>query len=249
MDSPLFVSDDDGKPINLTINFDRIIGREVLLKGSFEHSKVKIAEKILGSVNCKNFSIIDVGANIGLYSLYAASKGHSVLAFEPQSHNYSLLNSNIVLNNFQDKIIAYPVCIHSESKLSILHLSDADFGSAHNSFQRRQDQYGNPLGQTIPQGSISISLNSLLDNYASRDIFLKIDVDGNEDFVIQGAVELLSSNSLKGILVELDLHRSDYKLILDSILDSGFVLDAYTLRRINNPLPLITTYNHIFLRK
>ena len=196
-----------------------------------------------------NSLLIDVGANIGLYSLYAASQGHSVLAFEPQSHNYSLLNSNIVLNNFQDKIIAYPVCIHSESKLSILHLSDSEFGSAHNSFLRCQDQYGNPLGPTIPQGSISISLNSLLDGYATRDIFLKIDVDGNEDFVIQGAVELLSSDSLKGILVELDLYRSDYDYIIKSILDSGFQLDSSSIHRISNPIHGISTYNHIFLNK
>tara|TARA_B100001063_G_C16776446_1_gene565845 strand:- start:4642 stop:5484 length:843 start_codon:yes stop_codon:yes gene_type:complete len=194
----------------------------------------------------QNSLLIDVGANIGLYSLYAASKGHTVLAFEPQSHNYSLLNSNIILNNFQDKILAFPVCIHSESKLSTLHLTDADFGSAHNSFHRQLDQYGNQLGVTIPQGSISISLNSLLNQYANRTIFLKIDVDGNEDFVIQGAERLLSSNSLKGILVELDLTRPDYSYIFNTIVDAGFNLDPKFSHYIQNPLPSITTYNHIF---
>ena len=193
-----------------------------------------------------NSLLIDVGANIGLYSLYAASMGHSVMAFEPQSHNYSLLNSNIVLNNFQDKIIAYPVCIHSESTLSVLHLSDVDFGSAHNSFHRRLDQYGNPLGHTIPQGSISVSLNSLLSDCKSPFIFLKIDVDGNEDFVIQGAAELFASNSLRGILIELDLNRADYEFIVRTITDYGFALDSRSISRITKPLPHTTTYNHIF---
>ena len=159
------------------------------------------------------------------------------------------MNLNIALNHFQDKIIAYPVCVHSESKLSVLHLSDANFGSAHNSFHRSQDQYGNPLVDTIPQGSISISLNSLLHTFNSTDIFLKIDVDGNEDFVLEGSFQLLSSDLLKGILVELDLNRLDYNSIISSILDSGFVLDSNSLYRINNPLPNTTTYNHIFVKR
>lgn len=170
------------------------------------------------------------------------------MAFEPQSHNYSLLNSNIVLNNFQEKITAYSVCIYAVSQLSILHLSDTDFGSAHNSIQRCQDQYVNLLGHTISQGFISISLNSLLDNYVSRDIFLKIVVDGNEDHVIQCAFKLLSSDAFKGILIVLDLNRPDYESIVNSILDSGFVLGSSSIHRINNPIPSTTTHNHIFLK-
>ena len=116
MDSPLFVSDDDGKPINLTINFDRIIGREVLLKGSFEHSKVKIAEKILGSVNCKNFSIIDVGANIGLFTRQMLNSFKEQVnysyCFEPHPNNFSILKktfqtfqrSNFIILDYLTKI-------------------------------------------------------------------------------------------------------------------------------------------------
>ncbi len=37
----------------------------------------------------------DIGSNVGVYSLYAAMKGHSVLAFEPSPSNYYLLSRNI----------------------------------------------------------------------------------------------------------------------------------------------------------
>lgn len=110
LDSPLFVSDDDGKPIDLTINFDRIIGREVLLKGSFEHSKIKIAKRILESVNCLNFSIIDVGANIGLFTRQMLNSFKEQVnysyCFEPHPNNFSILKKNfsnlskIQFNNF-----------------------------------------------------------------------------------------------------------------------------------------------------
>src|SRR5579872_530060 len=50
---------------------------------------------------------LDIGANIGLYSLYAAfSRGVQVIAFEPESLNYSLLNTNLFLNQIDSKIKA-----------------------------------------------------------------------------------------------------------------------------------------------
>ena len=50
-----------------------------------------------------NDQFIDVGANIGAYSILAASQiGCKTIAFEPSEKNYSILMSNIHLNNFQD---------------------------------------------------------------------------------------------------------------------------------------------------
>ena len=40
-------------------------------------------------------NLLDIGANIGIYSLYAAYKGGNVTAIEPDALNYALLNLNI----------------------------------------------------------------------------------------------------------------------------------------------------------
>ena len=53
----------------------------------------------------KKSLFIDVGANFGLYSLYAALKSQcQVLAFEPHFASYYVLSRNIILNNLSDKI-------------------------------------------------------------------------------------------------------------------------------------------------
>ena len=44
----------------------------------------------------------DIGANVGVYSMYAALRSHSVSSFEPAASNYFALNRNIALNNFQN---------------------------------------------------------------------------------------------------------------------------------------------------
>ena len=47
----------------------------------------------------------DIGANIGIYSLYAGVvKGVEVLAFEPASFNHALLCDNIRLNGLEDRV-------------------------------------------------------------------------------------------------------------------------------------------------
>ena len=48
--------------------------------------------------------LFDIGANIGLYSIYAASRNIRVRAFEPESQNYALINQNIFLNGYGDRI-------------------------------------------------------------------------------------------------------------------------------------------------
>src|SRR3989338_9770525 len=59
----------------------------------------------------KSDTFYDIGANVGLYSLYAAIKGISVIAFEPESQNYAEFNKNIFLNNLDSKIQALNVAI------------------------------------------------------------------------------------------------------------------------------------------
>ena len=55
---------------------------------------------------------IDVGANFGLYSLYAALNSQCrVLAFEPHFASYYILSRNIILNNLSDKISLYPLAV------------------------------------------------------------------------------------------------------------------------------------------
>jgi len=49
----------------------------------------------------------DIGANVGCYSIYAASRGINVRSFEPHFGNYYLLNKNIELNKMGEKIVAY----------------------------------------------------------------------------------------------------------------------------------------------
>ena len=65
---------------------------------------------------------VDIGANIGVYSILAASKKAKVIAVEPVPSTFEMLKKNIILNDFQDLI--EPLNIAISNKKEILNFSN-----------------------------------------------------------------------------------------------------------------------------
>ena len=65
----------------------------------------------------ENATFFDIGANIGLYSCYAAKKLKcNTFAFEPSFFNLELLSKNIFVNNLSSLIKIVPISLSSEKK-------------------------------------------------------------------------------------------------------------------------------------
>ena len=107
----------------------------------------------------KNSFFVDIGANIGLYSLYAATKKHKVVAFEPESLNFACLNLNIMDNNFKNYITAYPISIHDKNEISFLNMRTMKFGGSGSSFDKTLDENEQNFEPIYKQGSISFQLD------------------------------------------------------------------------------------------
>ncbi|HAH65825.1 MAG TPA: hypothetical protein DCL72_10210 [Rhizobiales bacterium] len=94
----------------------------------------------------------DVGANIGIYSIYAAvSRGCRVVAFEPSPVNFALLERNIVLNDLSEKIVAFPVALCESQRIDLLNMANMDAGGAFATF-----------GGRSPQASVRIGASAIL---------------------------------------------------------------------------------------
>ena len=152
----------------------------------------------------ENSCLVDIGANIGVFSLYAAKKKHKVLAFEPESLNFACLNLNIMDNNLKDYITAYPISLNDNNDISFLNLRTMKFGGSGNTFGNCLDESGNAFDPVYKQGSIAFRLDDIIKKKSITINHIKIDVDGNELFVLKGMPELLKSPNLKSICIELD---------------------------------------------
>jgi FkbM family methyltransferase len=131
-------------------------------------------------------SMIDVGANYGLFSL-AASKltGPSgrVLAFEPAERTHALLLKNVELNGLRNVDVLRVALSNSSGSARLYH---------------HDDPTRNSLGQ-MPGGDFEDVPLGTLDNIVKdRGIlsvdFLKIDVEGADELVCRGSSELLAKH-------------------------------------------------------
>lgn len=178
----------------------------------------------------------DVGANVGIYSIYAhLVKQIRVVAFEPEASNYYLLNKNIRLNELSD-LIAYPAGLFSHTKLSKLFLSRDFEGWACNSIEQNVDPFLHSRQQAITQGSICIKGDDAIEVFGiDRPAYIKIDVDGFEHLVLEGMKNLLSSGHVKSLMVELNFNLDEHKNIVNYLADFGYIKDdeyieKYTLK-------------------
>lgn len=149
----------------------------------------------------KNEVFFDVGANIGLYSIYAAKKNCKVFSFEPSSNNFSSLVKNIILNN----LIIHPFCfaISNREKISSINLVSTIEGDSQHNLFKKDKLYSRDF--IFKQGVFTTTLDNLI--YKHKFLMpnhIKIDVDGNERNIILGAKQLLKSKKLRSIMIEIN---------------------------------------------
>jgi FkbM family methyltransferase len=181
--------------------------------------------------------LYDIGANIGLYTLYAAHMFPGltrVLAFEPEALNHARLTANIIDNGLT-MVGALSVGLSRTMAVEQLYLSAFEAGRALHSIER-------PSAPKLAEWLMTISLDSLTPMLAVEwraPTHIKIDVDGIELDVLKGAAAALRAESLRHVLVELSHENAEQgKEIMAT---AGF-------RLVRVGLPSSSSANHIFVR-
>ena len=197
----------------------------------------------------------DIGANIGLYSLYAASKHKNiqVFSFEPSSSNLRVLSRNISINNFYDKIIINQFPLSSE-KFGYAYMNEPNFteGWAMNSFGLPLDYRGNKFDVEQKYKMLGLSIDFILGNkFLEVPNYIKIDVDGIEDKILEGGINSLNHVNLKSVSIELnENYTSQYNNVFNSMKKIG--LDYKQKKHANiydDDQRFSNLYNYLFEKK
>lgn len=149
--------------------------------------------------------LFDVGANVGVYSLYAAlNRQVRVYSFEPSPFNFSTLCRNVALNGLSDKVSAFCLALSNRTVLDNLHISSLQVGAAHTGFQNSVNEFGKPLNAVHKQATLGFRMDDFITFFnVPVPQHIKIDVDGAEALVVSGMSETLKNSAVKSILVEL----------------------------------------------
>lgn len=170
-------------------------------------------------------TLFDIGANVGLYSIYAAKKKVKVVAFEPESQNFAALNKNVYLNDCQNEIMCLNVALTDHDSVDYLNIPVFQTGGAINCFGRATDEYSEAFTPAFKQGIISYSLDSFLEKYPNFfPSHIKIDVDGLEPEIVRGGVKTLGHSALRSIAIEVNDDLKEHRDLVEIIKSKGFSL-------------------------
>lgn len=169
---------------------------------------------------------LDVGANVGLYSIYAAVKKQSyVYAFEPSFFNLEFLVRNIYINGLVDCINVIPIALNNSIGINNFHLTTTEWGGALSTFEQTYDDSGNEMKPDFLYKTVGFDLDTIVNQLKIKKIdYIKIDVDGLEHLILAGAINTLKN--IKEILIEINDNFSEQRKVSNRILvELGFQLD------------------------
>jgi len=146
----------------------------------------------------------DVGANVGLYSIYAAKQRKCrVYAFEPSVFNLEVLARNIFANNLQDFVTIVPVALTDELGVNLFQMTSTNWGGALSTFGKEVDQNGQEITPIFEYRTVGVSMSDAVSRLGIPcPNFIKIDVDGIEHFVLKGGHDVLKE--VDSVLVEIN---------------------------------------------
>lgn len=142
----------------------------------------------------KNDMVIDIGANIGNYTMLSAKNGANVFAFEPNSETSRLCRVNVLLNRFKNVTVS-DVAVSNKKGTALFHLQSIG-----------KSGVSSLVNPTDGARSVQVETDTL-DLFTKKAgiekiNFLKIDVEGAEGMVLTGAKKLLQQRQIEVMVWE-----------------------------------------------
>jgi len=187
----------------------------------FDYEEMKFISKL----NSNNIIFLDIGANVGIYSMLASVLNFKkIFAFEPNTFVFGNLCKNIKLNylrvTLENKAVGSKLTKVNISK----NLNDQNFVT-------------NTKKLDIEIQEVEcITIDSL--NFFDENLFIKIDVEGYEYEVLKGLTNTFFKNKNIIILIELNKNHSNTKNIINFLKNNNFVNFGYKVME-----------NQIYLKK
>jgi FkbM family methyltransferase len=159
---------------------------EIVLREIWEENVYEVADWRFN----RGGVVVDLGANIGAFSVYAAHKGAEVYAVEPEPNNLKALKKNILLNDMQEKIHILPYAVTDYKGIAVINNKGGDSTIL-------DDKPGTEVE--------AMAFNQMFDLYNLQSVdVLKIDVEGSEvEIILSASKENLEK--CKYITMEFDL--------------------------------------------
>jgi len=159
----------------------------VYFKGGHEKGLVNFFKKHISMVDY----FIDIGSNSGTVSLpFLNEKNIKIICFEPLQYNYKKLINNFKINNGLEKHSFHNIALSNKITFVKIFYSETDenpgFASIDNFYNLKN----------LKEEEVKTNSLDNMYNFRNKKIIIKIDVEGYEDRVINGAINILKENQV-----------------------------------------------------
>jgi FkbM family methyltransferase len=146
----------------------------------------------------------DIGANIGLYSIYAAKhKECNVFAFEPSVFNLEVLARNVFNNQLQSRVTIVPIALSDRAGANLFCMTSTEWGGALSTFQESYGQDGREITASFEYRICGVTMDAAATSLGiPLPHYIKMDVDGIEHLILAGGANVLAQ--VKGIVIEIN---------------------------------------------
>lgn len=202
--------------------------------------------------NIDNNSVLwDIGANVGLYSIYAAkTKNCNVYAFEPSVFNLELLARNIFQNNLTNKINILPFPLASKIGINKLNMTSTTWGGAISTFGSQAIGHdGKIMNKIFEFTTMGLTMDAAVELLKlPKPDYIKMDVDGIEHLILAGGLNTLKS--VKSVLIEINDDFDEQRINASKILQASGLNLSKKLHSdlVENMIEFGRTYNQIWTR-
>ena len=195
------------KNFNINLNLESSNDRYIYLNGFYDKKQISFVESQLDLNKFDYF--LDIGSNIGFYSLYFASKykNLNIFAFEPIHENYNQIEKSIKINNFK-KIEIFKYALSNKKDTKIMWVTDLRKKSGFSVYEN--DDFKNEISinnyniDKIYKRTIKSEIFDDQIKIENKNIFIKIDVERHEFQCLSGMLNLLKDHNNK-IFIQIEI--------------------------------------------
>ena len=148
----------------------------------------------------------------------------TVLAFEPEALTCAKLNRNISINGLTGKMTAYCLAIADRLQIGPFYVASFAPAAALHAFGKPETQGERAFAPKHIEGGVAISLDELIALGAPFPTHMKIDVDGLETAIMDGAEATLADERLRSVLIEVYMYKDTAEYISRAFTEAGMEL-------------------------
>lgn len=185
---------------------DKYISASITNSGCWEKELVLPAMLILEKH--REMIVLDLGCNIGVFTITAAAEGYNVIGVDPLRQNLNLLSKSLRLGGLKKKVRLVWNAISNSRGIVVLKDDNGNVGGT--AIETLDDPETKSAGIDEDHVAFAVLLDDLIDMFDDKPVFIKMDIEGSEFDALRGGEKFFREKDVQYILMEWFQHRGKH---------------------------------------